>query len=106
MISPRARVPSAHQVGRLMESLKNLMLPSVIRALTPPGCMLVAWSELAPLSLCAGLPWPRQTLKGNCLSLGVWATLKAAPSENEAHRYPRWLVMLVEPAALNSALQA
>ena len=35
--SPPARVPMAHQVWRLIESLMNLTEPSAIIALTPPG---------------------------------------------------------------------
>src|SRR5262249_34430240 len=35
--SPLARVPIAHQVGRLMVSLTNRTLPSVNRTFTPPG---------------------------------------------------------------------
>jgi hypothetical protein len=55
-ISPLARVPRAHQVGREIESLTKRTLPSANKALMPPGWKLVAGSELLPLSLCAGLP--------------------------------------------------
>ncbi len=79
-------MPRAHQVFRVMVSCRNRTLPSAKTALTPPGCMLVAGSELAPLSLWAGLPWPRQTLKGYVWSFGVCATLKPEPSENEPQR--------------------
>ena len=34
--SPLLLVPSDHQVSRLIESLMNLTLPSVIMTLTPP----------------------------------------------------------------------
>src|SRR5262245_56797545 len=106
MTSPLARVPSAHQMGREIELLTKWTEPSVNRALTPPGCMLVAGRELAPLSLWAGLPWPRQRLKGYWGSFGTWATLNAAPSENDAQRQPRWLPIDVAPGVLHWAAQA
>ena len=46
--SPRGRrEPSAHQVGRLIESFMNRTEPSHIPRLTPPGWLLVAVAELS-----------------------------------------------------------
>ena len=56
MISPLARVPSAHQVGRLMESLKNFTLPSVIRAFTPPMARFDAGPPLTFVRATPAIP--------------------------------------------------
>ena len=42
MISPPWLVHSPRQIGRLIEFLMNLTLPSHIPAFTPPGCRLRA----------------------------------------------------------------
>ena len=42
MTSPLDLVPRAHQVGRLIESLMSLTLPSPMVTLTPPGWLLEA----------------------------------------------------------------
>ena len=47
MTSPLARVPRAHQVAWLIESLTNLTLPSAIRIFTPPGWLLLAVTNSA-----------------------------------------------------------
>ena len=84
--APLAIVPRTRQATGLIEFLMNRTLPSANRALTPPGCMLVAGREMLPLSLQLALHCGRQTLKGYCLSLGVCATLKSAPSEADDQR--------------------
>ena len=47
--SPLPRVPIAHHVAWLIESLTNRTLPSAIRTLTPPGCRLLALANVASL---------------------------------------------------------
>ena len=47
MTSPLARVPRAHQVAWLIESLTNRTLPSPIRIFTPPGWLLLAVTNSA-----------------------------------------------------------
>ena len=46
MTSPPARVPSAHQVVRLIVFLMNLTEPSPRPRFTPPGWLLVGFAVL------------------------------------------------------------
>ena len=61
MTSPWLRVPSAHHVWRLTESLMNFTEPSPMPTLTPPGWLLVAVvapSQPPPEPSEVKLPWP------------------------------------------------
>src|SRR4051794_28580749 len=89
MTSPLERVPSAHQVMRLTESLMNLTEPSPNATLTPPECQLEAGAE-KPLSSQAWLAAFRQPFPLNWASFGVWKWLNIdSPRQPWSQRMPR-----------------
>src|SRR3954452_22367450 len=92
MTSPEARVPRAHQVMRLTESLMNLTLPSENTALTPPGCALLAGMEKLPSMPQSSRQPNRQPLPRYWTSLGVWKWLNIVmPAAPCAQPIPRLL---------------
>src|SRR4051812_36610684 len=101
--SPLLRVPSAHQVRWLIESLMNLTLPSVIMTLTPPGCQL---SEFEKLLIAPELVKLQLTHK-SFLSLGTTTVLKSVMSWQPCAQFsPRCLSRLPPDLEFQALSQA